>query len=52
MAEFPARRVHALENELWVVLVPAERDIDDDQFGEPIANCNKITLAGGDQFAK
>ena len=42
LAKFLARRVHALEDELWVVLVAGQRDVHHHQLRQPLAEHSEI----------
>jgi hypothetical protein len=44
LAELPPRRVHALEDQLRVVLIATQRDVHDDELGEPVTQTDKVAL--------
>ncbi|MBN1094616.1 hypothetical protein JKP76_00190 [Blastococcus sp. TML/C7B] len=48
LAELAAGRVHTLEDELRVVLSAIERDVDDDQLGQPAAERRQVALESRD----
>ena len=50
LAQLKARRVHTLEDQLWVVLRAVERDINNDQFGETLADRLQFILVLPDQL--
>src|SRR5437870_5446822 len=44
LTQFAPRGIEALEYELWVVLIAAERDVDDYQLGQALADRYQIIL--------
>ena len=49
LAQLLAGRVHALEDELRVVLIAAERDVHDDQLGKAAAYRRQVAFLPGEQ---
>ena len=52
LAQLLAGGVHALEDELRVVLIAAERDVHDHQLGEAAADRAEVVLLPGEQFGE
>jgi hypothetical protein len=52
LAQLLAGRVHALEDELGVVLTAGQRDVHHDQLGEALAHGSKIAVSDGEELRK